>query len=503
MKGAAPHHEVVIVGAGFSGLGVAIELKKAGFEDVLVVDDASDAGGVWHWNTYPGVAVDIPSFSYQFSYAQRTDWSRSYAKGDELKSYAQFLVEKFDLASSLQFNTRVKQATYDETARVWDLETSQGPIRARFLVHAGGPLSQPKYPQIPGLESFAGPTMHTARWDHTVDLAGKRVAIIGTGASSVQIVPAIAPDVEHLTVFQRTPIWCMPKADFPLGRAFRTGLARVPGLRQGVRVMSNVYVEAMFPLIAHYNGLLHLTSALEPIGLRWLTSQVKDPVLREKLTPRYGLGCKRPSFHNGYLATFNRDNVTLETEGIAEITPTGVVTADGTCHEADVLLLATGFKVTEKDAMPSYAVLGREGRDLGDWWQEERQQAYQGVSVPAFPNFFTVHGPYGYNGSSFFAFIESTARHISRVLKEGRKRGAAEVEVTSAAHQRFMEKVYRRRGTQVFWQESCGRANSYYFDRHGDVYLRPGLTLEVRWSNTRFPLDDYGFSPSAPVMESA
>lgn len=488
------HHDVVIVGAGFSGLGVAIALQRAGFEDVLLVDDADGAGGVWHWNTYPGVAVDIPSFSYQFSFAQRTDWTRSYAKGAELKQYAEHLVERFGLADRIRFGTRVTSATYDEATCVWEVATTTGDLTATHVVHAGGPLSQPKYPEIAGLESFAGEVMHTARWDHDVALAGKRVAIIGTGASAVQIIPSIAPEVEHLTVFQRTPIWCLPKADFPIGAPARVGLRHLPGVNRLARLTSDLFVEATFPFLAHYGGALQAGKVLEPVARRYLRSQIDDPATRDKLTPRYGLGCKRPSFHNSYLSTFNRDNVALQTDGIREVTPRGVVTADGTEHEVDVLLLATGFKVTEKDALPGYDVVGRDGLVIADWWETERLQAYQGVSAPGFPNFFTTFGPYGYNGSSYFQLVEATAGHIVRVLKEARRRGAAEVEVTSRAHERYMASVRKRRGPQVFWQPSCAGANSYYFTKDGDVPLRPGLTPEVRWRNAHFPLDDYAYA---------
>lgn len=488
------HHQVVIVGAGFAGLGVAITLQKAGFDDIVLVDDAASAGGVWQWNTYPGVAVDIPSFSYQFSFAQRTDWTRSYAKGRELKAYADHLVDRFGLSDRIRFNTRVTSATYDEPAHRWAVATSTGDLTATYLVHAGGPLSQPKYPEIDGLKTFGGAVMHTARWDHDVDLAGQRVGIIGTGASAVQIIPEIAPTVEQLTVFQRTPIWCLPKADFPLVAPLRAGLRHLPGARRAARLASDLYVEATFPLLAHYGGVLKVTKALEPAAIAWLKGQVKDPETQVKLTPRYGLGCKRPSFHNGYLATFNRENVALVTDGISRITPHGVVGADGTLHELDVLLLATGFKVTEKDALPGFDLVGRDGRVLADWWDTERLQAYQGVSAPGFPNFFTTFGPYGYNGSSYFQLVEATAVHIVRVLTEARRRGGTVVEVTETAHAGFMAAVRKRQKTQVFWQPSCGQANSYYFDKHGDVPLRPGFTPEVRWRNARFPLDHYSYS---------
>ena len=488
-------HEVLIIGSGFAGLGTAIAMRKAGFDDILIVDDADGVGGTWHWNTYPGVAVDIPSFSYQFSYAQRSDWTRSYAKGSELKGYAEHLTDRFDLRRHLQLQTRVNAVTWSEDERRWDVETSRGPVSARYVVHAGGPLSQPKYPDIPGLSTFAGDVVHTARWDHSLDLAGKRVAIIGTGASAVQIIPEIAPVVDHLTVFQRTPIWCLPKPDFPLVAPARVGLRHVPGVQRVARLASNAFVEVNFPLIGHYDGVLKITRLATPAALRWLKSQVKDPVTRDKLTPRYGLGCKRPSFHNGYLATFNRPDVDLVTDGITSITPSGVVTADGVEHPVEVLILATGFLVTERQALPTYELVGRDGKNLGDWWESERLQAYQGVSAPGFPNFFTTFGPYGYNGSSYFQLVEAVAGHMVRVMKEARRRGAAEAEVTSEALESYVASARKRQRTSVFYNAECSGSNSYYFNKDGDVALRPGLTPEVRWRNAHFPLDHYAFAP--------
>ncbi|MCE5289719.1 MAG: NAD(P)/FAD-dependent oxidoreductase [Nocardiaceae bacterium] len=492
-----PDRQIVIVGAGFSGIGTLIALKKAGFDDVLALDDAAGPGGVWHWNTYPGVAVDIPSFSYQFSYEKRPNWSRTYAKGRELKGYAEHLVSKYDLAQHIRYNTSVISAHFDEAANLWRIETSGGRVSARHLIHAGGPLSRPKRPDIAGLDSFAGPTMHTARWDHRVDLRGKRVAIIGTGASAVQIIPEIARDVAHLTVFQRTPIWCMPKFDAPIPGPARWALKRVPGVEAVSRLASDAFVEATFPILAHYHKLIPGTSVLETAGRAYIKQQVKDPVVAAKLTPKYALGCKRPSFHNSYLQTFNRSNVALETGSITRISENAVHTADGVVHEVDVLILATGFKVSEKDAIPTYDLTGRGGLVLGDWWEENRLQAYQGVSSPGFPNFFTIMGPYGYNGSSFFALIENSSAHIIRCLEHARRKDADLIEVTEKAHVDYHAEMMRRRGNQIFWQESCGLANSYYFDKHGDVPLRPSLTIEAAWRSRHFPLKDYSFRKTA------
>jgi cation diffusion facilitator CzcD-associated flavoprotein CzcO len=493
-RSSAPQYEVVIIGAGFSGIGAAIALDKAGFRDFLLVEDGDGVGGAWHWNTYPGVAVDIPSFSYQFSFDTRSDWSRVYAPGAELKSYAEDCVDKYKLRDRLQLNTRVLAAEFDETNDVWALDTTSGRITARFVVTATGVLTQPKLPEIPGVESYAGTTMHTARWDHSIDLSGKRVAIIGTGASAVQVIPTIAPEVAHLTVFQRTPIWCMPKPDAPLGRVARTALKRLPGAKRVSRIASQAFVELNFPIAAHYARRLPIARvAGEAMGRRFLESQVKDPEVRAKLTPAYSLGCKRPSFHNEYLSTFNRDNVYLQTNPIEAITPTGVRTVDGTEHEVDVLILATGFKVFDSGNMPPFSVTGRGGLEMEKVFDENRLKAYHGVSVPGFPNSFSILGPYGFNGASYFNLIEVQSRHIVRCLKQARRKGATRVEVTEAANERYWEKMIARRPNQIFFSGSCGTANSYYFDKHGDVPLRPSLTLETIWDSATFPLSDYTF----------
>jgi cation diffusion facilitator CzcD-associated flavoprotein CzcO len=314
-----------VIGAGFSGIGISTGLDRAGLSDYLIVEEGHGFGGTWYWNRYPGVAVDIPSFSYQFSFAQRTSWSRVYASGAELLDYAEQCATRYGLRDKVRFGTRITRATFDEGRHVWRLETNRGDsLNARHVVDATGVLTVPKSPDIDGIETFAGTTIHTARWDPTQDLRRKRVAVIGTGASAVQVIPAIAREAEQLTIFQRTPI--------------------------------------------------------------------------------YAMGCKRPSFHNEYVATYNRDDVLLETDPIAQITADGVVTQSGTVHDVDVLILATGFKVFDPGNFPKYPVTGRAGRagrDLERYWEENRYQAYEGVSVPGFPNYFTMFGPYGYNGSSY------------------------------------------------------------------------------------------------------
>lgn len=491
-------HEILIIGAGFSGIGVAVRLEEAGLRDYAIVEQGDDFGGTWYWNRYPGLAVDIPSFSYQYSFAQSPDWSRTYAPGDELLAYAKRCAGEHRLADRTRFGTKVTGAQFDEARHRWLVETDGGEgFSVRHIIDATGVLTVPKKPDIPGVESFAGQTIHTARWDPDADLAGKRVGVIGTGASAVQLIPEVAPDVEHLTVFQRTPIWCLPKFDKPLPASVRWALRRIPGAQRAARLLSQTLVELTFPLSAHFFKPFRLAQLFEGRARDYIREQVEDPVLQEKLTPRYGLGCKRPSFHNAYLSTFNRENVDLETDPIAEITERGIRTADGTEHELDVLVLATGFKVFDPGNFPKYPISGREGRDLEEFWRVNRFQAYEGVSIPGFPNYFMVMGPYGYNGSSYFNLVETQGRHIVRCLSHAERSGATSVEVTAAANDRYFAEMMRRRKRQIFWQESCGLANSYYFDDHGDVPLRPVSTIETMWRARRFPLADYRFGHAA------
>ncbi|QXQ15900.1 flavin-containing monooxygenase [Skermania piniformis] len=488
-----PDHQAVIVGGGFSGIGAAIKLDELGIHDYLLVEAGDGLGGAWHWNTYPGVAVDIPSFSYQFSFEQRP-WSRVYAPGSELKDYAEHCADKYGLRARTRLNTRVVAAEFDDDAHLWRLGTDGGEqITARFVIGATGVLTQPKRPDIAGSDDFTGDVIHTARWDHDLDLRGKRVAIIGTGASAVQIIPSIAAQVAQLTVFQRTPIWCLPKLDAPIPWLGRQLLGRVPGVESVARVASQAFVELTFPVAAHFAGLVPVAKVGERQGRDFLRRQVRDPVVRDKLTPRYGLGCKRPSFSNDYLPTFNRDNVLLETSPIERITPTGIRTVDGVEHEIDVLILATGFKVFEAGNMPPFPVIGSRGADLEKFWDSNRFQAYEGVSVPGFPNFFLILGPYGYNGSSYFNLIETQMRHITRCLGKARDAEATRVEITTEANDRYFTAMLGRRGNQVFFRPGCDGANSYYFDKHGDVPIRAATTAETIWRSARFDLDDYRY----------
>lgn len=489
-----PDYQTIIVGAGFSGIGAAIQLDKAGLGNYQIIEAGYEAGGTWYWNTYPGIAVDIPSFSYQFSFEQSADWSRTYAPGRELKEYADHCVDKYGLRRRIRFNSTVTAAVFDDETDSWRVDLGSGDsLTARFLINGSGVLTVPNLPDIAGVDTFAGITMHTARWDHSQNLSGKRVAIIGTGASAVQVIPEIAPIVEQLTVFQRTPIWCMPKLDVPLPAAARWAM-RIPGGKVLQRWLSQTYVELTFTISAQYYSVFPLANRAEKMGRAYLKREVHDPAVRDALTPRYAVGCKRPGFHNTYLSTYNRDNVELVAEPIDKVTGSGVATVDGATRDVDVLILATGFKVMDVDSLPTFPVTGSGGRTLSRFWSEHRLQAYEGVSIPGFPNFFTVMGPYGYVGSSYFALIETQVHHIVRCLRQATDEAATRVEVLQAANDRYFAEMMRKRHRQIFWQDTCRLANSYYFDQNGDVPLRPTTTVEAYWRSRRFPIDDYQFT---------
>ncbi|MEV6065009.1 NAD(P)/FAD-dependent oxidoreductase [Nocardia sp. NPDC052001] len=495
-----PDHEVIVVGAGFGGIGTGIALQRKGIHDFVIVDKWDRVGGTWHANTYPGVAVDIPSFIYSFSYEQRGDWSRIFAPGSELRDYAESMVDKYGLRSKLRLNTTIVAAEFDDEHSLWRLTSDGGhELTARHIVLAIGGLERPKMPDIEGLNDFGGTLVHTAMWDHDVSLRGKRVAVIGTGATALQLIPAIVEETGHLTVFQRTPIWVFPKNDAEIGVLGRQLLGR-RRIRSALRIAGNLGTElAMSGMVVGPPWLTESGRRLAegPIR-RWMRSQVDDPVLRDKLTPRYGLGCKRPSMSNDYLETFNRSDVSLVTDSIERITERGVLTADGTEHEIDVLICATGFKLWDKGAIPPFPVRGRRGLDLERFWDEHRYQSYQGVSVPGFPNAFTITGPYGFVLGSYIWMIEATAAHLSRAIAEANRRGATEIEIRQEVHDEYFERCLQRQRKNFLFTPVCAGSNTYYIDNKGDSPFRPSTHGEMYWQNRHFDLDVYRYSTGAP-----
>ncbi|AIY18277.1 FAD-dependent oxidoreductase [Pimelobacter simplex] len=497
-------HDAVIVGAGFGGMGAAIELHRQGYDDLVILEREDDLGGTWHVNRYPGLAVDIPSSTYSYSFEPNPHWSRLFAPGAELKKYAGHVADKYGLRRHMRFGTVVEGARWDEDAAAWEVTLAGGEVvRGRFLLTATGFLSQPKLPDIPGVEDFAGTVVHTTRWDDDIELAGKRVGIIGTGATAVQLIPELAKVADHLTVYQRTPIYVSPKLDGPVPGVVRGAFAKVPLTQKATRLVGTSILEVMMVAgVLHFRDLPWANAAGKRVCAAHLARQVKDPVLRAKLTPDYDFGCKRPTFSNTYYPTFTKPHVDLETIAIDHVDAGGIVTSDGNRTDLDVLVLATGFNLWDVN-FPAIQVVGREGRDLGKWWRDNRFCAYEGITVPKFPNFFSLNSPYSYSGLSYFTTIETQMAHMGRVLGAMRQRGADIVEVTEEANDQFLDRMTGLLDNSVFNAGSCSTARSYYFNQHGEaVLLRPTSTLSAAREATRFPLDHYTFT-GARVSASA
>lgn len=477
--------EVLIVGAGVSGIGTAIELLRRGQRSVVLLEAAGELGGTWRDNTYPGVAVDIPSISYSYSYETGYPWSGEFAKGGEILEYLRHCASKYGVADHVRYHARVGRCSFDAARDLWTTELEDGSaIRSRYVVSATGILSQPKYPDIPGLDEFGGKTMHTARWDHDYAIGGKRVGIIGTGASAVQVVPAIADEVEALTVFQRTPVWVGPRLDRRFDPVSPPLAQRSALLRRARRFVSEFFLEVGTFAIVNYQRLPALVGRAEGQLRRYMRRVIDDPALADQLVPKYGLGCKRPATSNRYLRAFNRDDVHLVTTGIERITPDGVVTSDGVHHALDALILATGFLTTERGNSPSFEVEGMDGLELGQYWQDARFQAYAGVSVPGFPNFFLTAGPYS-GGFNWFSMLEAHVRQIMQCMDAARSRRATRLDVSPEAHARYMRHMWSRAEAAVFKDGACLAAHSYYIDRHGDASLPFPHTPWWRWVRIR------------------
>lgn len=489
-------HEVVIVGAGFGGMGAAIQLRRMGIDDIVIVERESDVGGTWHVNHYPGLSVDIPSAVYSYSFEPNPNWSRVFAPGDELKAYAAHVADKYDLRRHMRFDTAVESATWNDDVNTWSVKLADGDVLdARVLITATGYLSQPRVPDIDGIESFSGTVVHSAKWDDDLDLKGRRAAIIGTGATGVQLIPEVAKEVAELTVYQRTPIWVTPKRDRAIPKRARQLFARVPAMQRAARAAQTTALEALTILgVLRYRQTRKLASRAERLALGHLHRQIRDPELRRKLTPQYSFGCKRPTFSNDYYPTFNLPHVNLETTPISHVEPDGIVTTDGAKTEIDTLILATGFNLWDTN-FPAFEVIGRDGRNLGEWWREHRFQAYEGMSIPAFPNLLCLHGPYSYTGLSYFWTIETQMVHIERLFTEARRRDADTFEVTERANAEFLARMTDKLSDSVFVLGNCEGANSYYFNPHGEPsLLRPTSMRSGFKSAETFPLDDYAYS---------
>lgn len=491
--------DILIVGAGFAGLGMGIRLRQAGLDNFLILEQSSGLGGTWNDNRYPGAASDVPSHLYSYSFENNPNWSREFATQSEILAYLERCADKYGVRPHMRFRRKVVGARFDEARGMWSVQTEDGrTYTARVLITSCGILTRPSYPQLHGLASFKGPVFHTARWRSEAVLDGKRVAVIGTGASAVQVVPEIAARVQALSVFQRTPGWVLPKPDGEIAPASRARFARFAWLQRLARLLQYIRLEVAVPVFIQSPRWLEIGRVVERMALRNLEGAVPDPVLRAKLTPAYRIGCKRILLSNDYYQALQRDNAELVTSAIREVTPAGIVTEDGREHALDTIVLATGFQSSEVFA--PFAIRGRGGQELGERWKDGAE-AYLGTTVSGFPNLFMLAGPNTALGhSSVVYMIESQIAYVLDALRTMRSRALKTLEVHKDVQDAFNQRLHDRLRRTVW---ATGGCHSWYQTRTGKITtLWPGFTFEYRWRLRRFDPRNYALEPSV-VREPA
>jgi len=477
-------HEVAIVGAGFGGLGMAIRLKQEGTDDFVLIERGDDVGGTWWANSYPGCQCDIPSNLYSFSFARNPDWDRAYPMRDQILEYLRDCARRFGILPHTRVGCELLAATWVADAQRWELETTTGPLAARVLVAAPGLLSEPSTPDLPGFERFEGNAFHTADWDHSDDLTGKRVALIGAGATAVQVVPEIQPRVGRLHLFQRTPPWVIPHTDHPVAVGMRDLYRRLPALQKLSRAGIYAIRESLAFGITRDRRWLKATELNARLHLR---RQVPDPKLRARLTPDYEIFCKRIILSSRWYPAIQAPNVDLVGSGIAEVREHSVVDGDGVEREIDTLIYATGFKPAELPI--AERIRGSDGSSLAEVWQGS-PQAYLGTTVAGFPNLLFFYGPNTNLGHSSIVYVlESQFAYALDALHTMRQLGAAEFEVRPEVQEVYNEELQERLADSVWNTGGCG---SWYFDRNGRNSIQwPGFTFEYRRRTRRFDAESY------------
>jgi cation diffusion facilitator CzcD-associated flavoprotein CzcO len=482
------HVEVAIIGAGFSGIAMAVELRRAGRDDFVLLERGNDVGGTWRDNSYPGCACDVPSHLYSFSFAPKPDWSSTFSPQEEIWQYLRDTAGEQGIYPHVQFGCEVEEARWDDDARVWRIRTSAGELTATALASAAGPLSEPSIPDIPGLRDFEGAVFHSASWDHDHDLTGERVAVIGTGASAIQFVPEIQPKVARLHLFQRTPPWITPRMARPLTRFEHFLYRRLPiaqrAMRAGIYWGRELYA---VPLLR-----VRLSKVIERFARRHMESQVPDPALREKLIPDYKPGCKRILISNDYLPSLGRENVEVVTGGVAEVRPNSVVGPDGIEREVDAIILGTGFHVT--DLPIAERLRGRDGRSLAEYW-DGSLQALRGTTVAGYPNLFFLLGPNtGLGHTSVVLMAEAQARYVRQALEHLDRNRAAAVEALPQAQAGWNEGVQARMKGTVWTEGGCA---SWYIDAKGrNTTLWPDHTFRFFKALRTFDPNEYATLPA-------
>ena len=490
------HVRIAIVGTGFAGIGMAVALKQAGYDDFVIFERADDVGGTWRDNTYPGCACDVPSHLYSFSFAPNPEWSNTFSPQPEIWDYLRRVAKDYDVVSHVRYDHEVTGAAWDHERNVWEVETVSGRYRADILISGMGALSEPSIPAVPGLETFEGTTFHSATWRHDHDLSGERVAVIGTGASAIQFVPQIQPAVAELQLYQRTPPWIVPRRARPLTSAERRLYRTVPALQQAMRTA--IYWAREAGVVGFVRNP-RVMKVAELAAKKHLHSQVPDDELRAKLTPDYTIGCKRILLSNDYYPSLAQPNVDVITSGIAEVRPRSIVTTDGVEREVDTIIFGTGFHVTDMPAAD--LIRGRGGRLLDEKWHGS-PEAYRGTTVSDFPNFFMLVGPNtGLGHSSMVFMIESQVAYVMDALRFMDAEGYATVEVREDAERRFNDDVQQRMRNTVWTSGGCV---SWYLDETGkNTTLWPSSTWRFRLLTRRFDPTSYVVRPKLPQRGTA
>src|SRR5579884_4078622 len=472
------HVHIIIVGSGFSGLGMAIQLKQHGYQDFLVLERAADVGGTWRENTYPGCACDIPSHLYSFSFVPNPDWSHLYSPQPEILAYLRRCAERFGILEHIRFNCEMHQAMWQQNERHWHLMTTQGPLTADILIVGQGPLTEPAFPHLPGLEGFEGMLFHSARWNHNYDLTGKRVAVIGTGASALQFLPIFQPQVEQLMLFQRTPPWVLPRGNHKIAAWQRKLFRLMPFTQRFVRSILYWNHELAVVGFAYQPGVLKLASWRSQ---RHLQRLVADPLLRAKLTPHYTLGCKRVLVSDDFYPALTQPNVEVVTAPLREVRARSLLTEDGREYDTDVLICGTGFQVT--NARFPHLVYGSDGRSLAEKWQMGIN-AYRGTTVSGFPNLFLLLGPNtGLGHNSIVFMLESQITYILDCLRTMKHREEQAIEVRAQSQEAFNQMIQQHMQNTV-WTSGCA---SWYLDANGrNTTLWPDFTFSFWWQMRHF-----------------
>lgn len=480
-------YQVAIIGAGFGGLGMAIALKERGQHSLVILEKAAELGGCWRDNTYPGAACDVPSHLYSFSFEKKLDWSRRFAPQGEILDYLRHCAERYALHPHLRFNTGVHEARFDEEHGLWRLETEGGTVTARVLITATGQLNRPAYPQVPGRDTFAGPAFHSARWDHDVDLAGKTVAIVGTGASAIQFVPEVAKRARRTLLFQRSAAYVLPKPDRayrPLEKKLSQALPLIQQLDRGKIYLQNE--SRVLGFTALQGAMRHYRRGF----MRYLEHCIDDPQLRAALTPDYPMGCKRILLSNDYFQAIQRHRVAVFTGGVQEISASGLKDAQGQHHDADVLIYGTGFQAT--DFLAPMTIRGRANRDLNQAWRDGAE-AYLGITVHGFPNLFMLYGPNTNLGhSSIIYMLESQIAYVLSALDALERDGHRSLEVREQVQSDFNQRLQTRIRATV-WDQGC--QSWYKTDSGKNTNNWPGFTFTYRRLTRRLEPNDYELCP--------